>query len=77
MKVCGLKKCKTSTGIHGGVTHGWGELHHLGFWEHECGPCTRSQERVDKARAWALRWKRLARELLKLHNAASMSLEGD
>lgn len=43
MKPCGNPECATSTGIHGGATHGWGDLDHNGFWEHECEPCTRAE----------------------------------
>lgn len=32
--------CRTSTGIHGGLTRGYGELDDNGFWEH---PCPHSQ----------------------------------
>lgn len=61
MKICGNKKCRTSTGIHDGPTHGWGDLDPNGFWEHECGPCTRAELRLDKERARTRRWKAAAK----------------
>ena len=37
---CGRGDCGVSTGIHGGVTFGFGELDDNGFWEIVCKPCT-------------------------------------
>lgn len=34
--ICGYEKCVTSTGIHDGLTHGWGKLDCNGFWQYEC-----------------------------------------
>ena len=34
--ICGNDKCCSSTGIHGGLTHGWGYLDFNGFWQFEC-----------------------------------------
>ena len=36
VSICGNPGCKTSTGIYGYMTHGWGKLSDNGFWEHEC-----------------------------------------
>jgi hypothetical protein len=34
--ICGNKDCKSSTGIHGLLTHGTGQLDSSGFWEIPC-----------------------------------------
>jgi hypothetical protein len=36
LPICGDPRCCTSTGIHDQLTHGWGRLDHMGFWEHPC-----------------------------------------
>lgn len=38
---CGNPHCSTSTGIHEGLTFGWGELDDYGYWEHPCAICAR------------------------------------
>ena len=35
-KICGNKDCSTSSAIDESLTHGWGHLDELGFWEFEC-----------------------------------------
>ncbi len=37
-------KCHISTGIHGGLTFGNGELDEHGFWEKPCHECARAWE---------------------------------
>lgn len=37
---CGREECGVSTGIHGGLTFGTGNLDANGFWEFQCVPCT-------------------------------------
>lgn len=47
---CGRGDCGVSTGIHGGLTFGFGHLDHNGFWEQECEPCTKQESlRVSNA----------------------------
>lgn len=41
---CGNPRCGVSTGIHGGLTFGWGDLDQYGYWEHPCGVCARACE---------------------------------
>jgi hypothetical protein len=41
---CARPDCGGSTGIHGGLTFGWGELDDHGYWEHPCAPCARAYE---------------------------------
>ena len=36
--------CQVSTGIHGCLTFGKGELDDYGFWEHGCYECARAHE---------------------------------
>jgi hypothetical protein len=38
-KKCGNPECSCSTGIHGGLTFGSGELDHNGYWEYPCREC--------------------------------------
>ena len=40
-KPCGNPECSTSTGICGTLTHGWGELSDMGYWEFPCEVCER------------------------------------
>ncbi len=51
MKVCGDKNCGTSTGMHGGLTHGKGELDDNGFWEIECEPCSKAEAARENAKS--------------------------
>ena len=39
MAHCGNDQCRTSTGIHDGLTFGSGKLDDYGFWEHPCRIC--------------------------------------
>lgn len=39
MSVCNNPKCSTSTGIHEGLTFGWGKLDEYGYWEFPCQVC--------------------------------------
>lgn len=45
IKSCENPDCRTSTGIHGGLTHGSGELDDYGYWEFPCRICA---EETDK-----------------------------
>jgi hypothetical protein len=45
-KACGNPECGVSTGIHGALTFGSGELDPNGFWEHPCAKCARENERL-------------------------------
>lgn len=38
--------CKISTGIHGGLTFGKGELDYVGYWQFPCNECAREHERL-------------------------------
>jgi len=44
-KKCGHIDCNISTGIHGALTFGWGELDDNGFWEFPCSVCAREFEK--------------------------------
>lgn len=46
MPYCGNPKCGVSTGIHEGLTFGWGDLDGNGFWEHGCEKCARQHEKL-------------------------------
>ena len=37
-------KCGASTGIHEGLTFGFGKLDPYGYWEHGCSACARWHE---------------------------------
>jgi len=54
---CGRGDCGVSTGIHGGLTFGFGELDFNGYWEEECRPCTereRNTERIDELEGYSV-----------------------
>lgn len=44
-KPCGNPMCGVSTGIHGGLTFGSGELDEYGFWQVPCCACARAHEK--------------------------------
>ncbi len=44
-RICGNPDCCTSTGIHGGLTFGSGELDGLGFWDKPCILCANEFEK--------------------------------
>jgi hypothetical protein len=41
----GHEKCHSSTGIHGPMTFGSGELNEYGYWENPCYECARAFEK--------------------------------
>lgn|SRR4030042_5882271 len=41
----GVTGCSCSSGIHDGITIGWGHLDEHGYWEHGCNLCARELER--------------------------------
>ena len=46
---CGRPNCSSSTGIHGGMTFGTGELDQNGYWEFPCRACAiHFDENVEK-----------------------------
>lgn len=45
-KLPGHEDHKVSTGIHGPLTFGWGELDDFGFWQHPCPKCAREHEKL-------------------------------
>lgn len=47
---CGNPKCRTSTGIHEGLTFGWGRLDGHGYWEFPCAVCAREHDATKKER---------------------------
>ena len=40
-RACGNPRCSTSTGMHGGLTYGSGDLYEDGYWEFPCDTCAR------------------------------------
>jgi hypothetical protein len=44
-KICGNDDCSCSTGIHGGLTFGSGELDEAGFWAKPCRPCAEAHDK--------------------------------
>ena len=53
-KGCGNSDCGVSTGIHGGLTFGSGDLDPNGFWEHPCEKCARwaEEHHPEDGRCW-------------------------
>lgn len=44
LPACGNVDCGVSTGIHEGLTFGYGRITFCGFWEFPCAPCARAYE---------------------------------
>jgi len=58
MNKCGNKHCRVSTGIHGGLTFGSGELNSNGCWEFPCPICAKKVLEViphSNADKWTLK----------------------
>lgn len=45
-----MKRCNVSTGIHGDLTFGKGELDDYGYWEKPCPICARKAEKRNKVK---------------------------
>ena len=63
MPKCGNDECCSSTGIHEGITFGFGELDMYGYWEHPCRICAKDydetlEERVQELALteWNVNW---------------------
>lgn len=70
-KACGNPRCGVSTGIHDGLTFGWGDLDQYGYWEHPCGACARAWEKhsPEDAPCWPFGPKRQPRKPTREENA--------
>lgn len=44
-KPCGRNFCCVATGIHEGLTFGYGRLDDHGFWKYPCNICARAWEK--------------------------------
>lgn len=45
MRACENLSCCVSTGIHDGLTFGYGTLDDNGYWQYPCAPCARENEK--------------------------------
>lgn len=57
-KSCGNPDCRTSTGIHEGLTFGWGRLDGYGYWEFPCAVCAREHDATkdERIKDFCQRW---------------------
>lgn len=58
-KPCGNSRCSSSTGIHDGLTFGYGRLDHHGYWQFPCRACAKRYdeqltERIERLKAYGL-----------------------
>ena len=65
MPKCGNDECCSSTGIHEGITFGFGELDMYGYWEHPCRICAKDYDETLEERVQELKKMGLSEEDLE------------
>lgn len=56
LPACGNSHCSVSTGIHDGLTFGYGKLDHNGYWQHPCRPCAKAFDERNPGSEYGPAW---------------------